>query len=161
MGLVLHGWFFESQSEPETARSFTFTATAATSQILAGWANDLQNKDSTFCFSTIEAMVQVTAVASPEAGLYADGDAAVAFVINQKDARPERIVLYGQSLGTAVVADVASRRKIWRCGSRVWIQFCEFCWRIPLCRGCRGSFTFLARIVSNQLASCATSKRPF
>ncbi len=48
-------------------------------------------------------------VAADESDLYADGDAAVAFVINEKEARPERIVLYGQSLGTAVVADVASR----------------------------------------------------
>ncbi|HJU92837.1 MAG TPA: alpha/beta hydrolase, partial [Pyrinomonadaceae bacterium] len=48
-------------------------------------------------------------VAANEADLYADGDAAVAFVRNEKGARPERIVLYGQSLGTAIVADVASR----------------------------------------------------
>jgi len=38
-----------------------------------------------------------------------NGDAAVAFVVNQKHARPERIALYGHSLGTAVVSDVASR----------------------------------------------------
>jgi fermentation-respiration switch protein FrsA (DUF1100 family) len=47
-----------------------------------------------------------------EAGLYADGDAALAFVVNEKHAQPERVVLYGQSLGTTVVADVASRQNV-------------------------------------------------
>ncbi|HEX6730550.1 MAG TPA: alpha/beta hydrolase, partial [Pyrinomonadaceae bacterium] len=48
-------------------------------------------------------------VAANEADLYADGDAAVAFVRNVKGSNPDRIVLYGQSLGTAIVSDVASR----------------------------------------------------
>jgi fermentation-respiration switch protein FrsA (DUF1100 family) len=48
-------------------------------------------------------------VAANESDLYADGDAAVAFVRKEKGARPERIVLYGASLGTAIAADVASR----------------------------------------------------
>ena len=47
--------------------------------------------------------------AGSEAGLYADGDAAVDFVLKEKSERPEKIVLYGHSLGTAVAADVASR----------------------------------------------------
>jgi fermentation-respiration switch protein FrsA (DUF1100 family) len=55
-------------------------------------------------------------VAAEESDLYADGDAAVDFVIKEKGARPERIVLYGHSLGTTVVADVASRRT---CGAVV------------------------------------------
>ena len=44
--------------------------------------------------------------------MYLDGEAAVAFVVNEKGAAPEKIVLYGQSLGTAIATDVASRRKI-------------------------------------------------
>jgi fermentation-respiration switch protein FrsA (DUF1100 family) len=51
-------------------------------------------------------------VAAAEADLYADGDAAVAFVTSQKGVRPERIILYGQSLGTAIVCDVASRKTV-------------------------------------------------
>src|SRR6185369_9948038 len=51
-------------------------------------------------------------VAAKELELYADGDAAVDFVIKQKGIRADQIVLYGQSLGTAIVADVASRRTV-------------------------------------------------
>jgi fermentation-respiration switch protein FrsA (DUF1100 family) len=47
-----------------------------------------------------------------ESGLYSDGEAAVDFVVKEKAAAPERIVLYGQSLGTAVATDVATRRKV-------------------------------------------------
>jgi fermentation-respiration switch protein FrsA (DUF1100 family) len=47
--------------------------------------------------------------AAGESGLYADGDAAVAFVVNNKGVPPEQVVLYGHSLGTTVAVDVASR----------------------------------------------------
>jgi hypothetical protein len=50
-------------------------------------------------------------VAARESDIFTDGDAAVDFLINEKGARSERLVLYGHSLGTAIVADVASRRK--------------------------------------------------
>jgi len=50
-------------------------------------------------------------VAANEADLYADGDAAVAFVMKENNVSREQIVLYGHSLGTTVVADVASRGK--------------------------------------------------
>ena len=45
-----------------------------------------------------------------ESDLYLDGEAAVDFVINNKRTSPDRIVLYGQSLGTAIVTEVAARR---------------------------------------------------
>jgi len=50
-------------------------------------------------------------VSANEADLYADGDAAVAFVMKENNVSREQIVLYGHSLGTTVVADVASRGK--------------------------------------------------
>jgi fermentation-respiration switch protein FrsA (DUF1100 family) len=46
-----------------------------------------------------------------ESGLYADGDAAYAYVLTEKHVSPERVVLHGQSLGTTVAVDVASRQK--------------------------------------------------
>jgi fermentation-respiration switch protein FrsA (DUF1100 family) len=45
-----------------------------------------------------------------ERDLYADADAAYDYVVNELGTPPERVVLYGHSLGTAAVADVASRR---------------------------------------------------
>lgn len=45
-----------------------------------------------------------------EAGLAADGGAAVSFLAGQPGVEPDRIVYYGESLGTAVAAAVAVRR---------------------------------------------------
>lgn len=46
-----------------------------------------------------------------EEGLYADGRAALDFLMEQK-VRPERIVVYGESLGSAVAVQVASERRL-------------------------------------------------
>ncbi|HKE56334.1 MAG TPA: alpha/beta hydrolase [Pyrinomonadaceae bacterium] len=54
--------------------------------------------------------------AGAESGLYADGDAALAYVLGNKSAAPGKVVLYGQSLGTAIATDVASRHP---CGALI------------------------------------------
>jgi prepilin-type processing-associated H-X9-DG protein len=51
-----------------------------------------------------------------EQELYADADAALDYVLQERGARPESVVLYGQSLGTAAAVDVALRRG---CGALV------------------------------------------
>jgi uncharacterized protein len=45
-----------------------------------------------------------------EAGLYRDADAAYNWLLS-KDLKPEQIILHGESLGTAVAAELASKRK--------------------------------------------------
>lgn len=44
-----------------------------------------------------------------EAGTYLDADAAYRYLAEQRNIAPQRIVLYGESLGTAVAVDLASR----------------------------------------------------
>jgi uncharacterized protein len=44
-----------------------------------------------------------------EAGVYRDGDAAFAFLRDSLQVQPERILLFGHSLGSAVAVDLASR----------------------------------------------------
>ena len=43
--------------------------------------------------------------------MYADGDAAYDFLVRERGVRPEKLVLYGHSLGTAVAIDLAERRR--------------------------------------------------
>jgi hypothetical protein len=45
-----------------------------------------------------------------EWGLYADGDAAYEWLARERGVRPERLILYGQSLGSTVAIDVATRK---------------------------------------------------
>lgn len=47
-----------------------------------------------------------------EKGLYLDAKAAYNYLVKDRNINPERIVLYGESLGTAVVVEVASHEKV-------------------------------------------------
>ena len=108
-GTRLNGWFFESQSEPEIATIIFFHGNGGNIGNVGWLGQHFAKRGFDFLLFDYRGYGASDGVAANESDLYADGDAAVAFVRNQKGARPERIVLYGQSLGTAIVADVASR----------------------------------------------------
>ena len=108
-GTRLNGWFFESQSGPETATIIFFHGNGGNIGNV-GWLGQLFAKRGfDVLLFDYRGYGASDGVAANEADLYADGDAAVAFVRNVKGSNPDRIVLYGQSLGTAIVSDVASR----------------------------------------------------
>ena len=110
-GTRLHGWFFKSQSTPVTATLIFFHGNGGNMGNVS-WLGQrfAQHRFDVLLFD-YRGYGASDGVAARESDIYADGDATVDFVVNQKAERPERIVLYGHSLGTAVVADVASRRK--------------------------------------------------
>lgn len=108
-GTRLNGWFFESQSGPEVATVIFFHGNGGNIWNV-GWLGQRFAKHGfDVLLFDYRGYGASDGVAANESDLYADGDAAVAFVRNVKGASPDRIVLYGQSLGTAIVADVASR----------------------------------------------------
>lgn len=47
-----------------------------------------------------------------EQGLYQDAEAAYEYLVNDRKILPEQIILYGESLGTSVVIDLAARVKV-------------------------------------------------
>jgi len=47
-----------------------------------------------------------------EQGLYRDGEAAYDYLLRNRAIKPEQIVSFGQSLGTAVAVDLATKRKV-------------------------------------------------
>jgi uncharacterized protein len=108
-GTRLHGWFFESQSGPEIATVIFFHGNGGNIGNLGWLGQRFAKQGFDILLFDYRGYGGSDGVAANESDLYADGDAAVAFVRNEKGARPERLVLYGQSLGTAIVADVASR----------------------------------------------------
>ena len=110
-GTRLNGWFFESQSGPEIATIIFFHGNGGNIRNVSWLGQRFAKQGFDVLLFDYRGYGASDGVASAESDLYADGDAAVAFVIDQKNARPERIVLYGHSLGTAIVADVASRGK--------------------------------------------------
>ena len=108
-GTRLNGWFFASQSKPATA-TIIFCHGNGGNISSVGWMGQRFAKHGfNVLLFDYRGYGASDGVAADESGLYADGDAAVAFVVNNKGVRPEQIILYGHSLGTTVVADVASR----------------------------------------------------
>ena len=106
-GTRLNGWFFESQAGPEIATVIFLHGNGGNIGNV-GWVGQrFAKRGFDVLVFDYRGYGASDGVAANESDLYADGDAAVAFVRNEKGARPERIVLYGQSLGTAIAADVA------------------------------------------------------
>lgn len=111
-GTRLHGWFFRSESKPEAATVIYFHGNGGNITNIDWVGQRLARRGFDVLLFDYRGYGKSEGEVGSESGLYADGDAALAFVVNEKGAPPERVVLYGQSLGTTVVADVASRQEV-------------------------------------------------
>ena len=109
-GTRLNGWFFATHTKPELATIIFFHGNGGDISNVGWLAQRFAAHGFNVLIFDYRGYGASDGVAAKESELYADGDAAVDFVIKQKGIRPEQIVLYGHSLGTAIVADVASRR---------------------------------------------------
>jgi len=108
-GTRLNGWFFETRVQPETATIVFFHGNGGNISNVGWLGQHFAEHGFNVLLFDYRGYGASDGVAGNESDLYADGDAAVAFVMKEKGARRDEIVLYGHSLGTTVVADVASR----------------------------------------------------
>ena len=112
-GTRLHGWFFSNKIQADAPATIIYFHGNGGNISNVGWVGQwFVKRGFNILLFDYRGYGASDGTVGSEAGLYADGDAAVAFVINEKGVRPKDIVLYGQSLGTTVVADVASRREV-------------------------------------------------
>jgi fermentation-respiration switch protein FrsA (DUF1100 family) len=109
-GTRLNGWFFESHTKPELATMIFFHGNGGNVSNVSWLAQRFAKDGFNVLIFDYRGYGASDGIAAKESELYADGDAAADFVMKKKGVRSEQIVLYGHSLGTAIAADVASRR---------------------------------------------------
>jgi uncharacterized protein len=111
--LRLHGWYFHSKDKPAVATIVYFHGNGGNISNLNWVGEEFSSRGFDVFLFDYRGYGESEGKPVDEIGLYADGDAAYNYVVNERHVQPERLVLHGQSLGTAVVADLASRK---RCG---------------------------------------------
>lgn len=115
-GARLHGWFFRAESQPARATVVYFHGNGGNVSH-TGWAGEgLAARGFDALLFDYRGYGRSEGDASDERGIYEDAAAAYDFAVGARGARPERVVLYGQSLGTAAAAELAAARA---CGAVV------------------------------------------
>ena len=115
-GLRLHGWYFRSDTQPSAA-TVVYAHGNGGNVSYCGWVGaELAARGFDVLLFDYRGYGRSEGEPAGEQGLYADAEAAYDFVTKKVGVPSGRVVLYGQSLGTAAVADVAARRE---CGALV------------------------------------------
>jgi fermentation-respiration switch protein FrsA (DUF1100 family) len=109
-GENLNGWFFASATQPAQATIIYFHGNGGNISNL-GWVGErFAARGFDVLLFDYRGYGKSTGASASEDGIYRDAEAAYDFLVKTRGVAPERLVLYGQSLGTTAVADLASRR---------------------------------------------------
>src|ERR1044071_3211906 len=115
-GLRLYGWLFRSPTQPAHA-TVVYAHGNGGNLSYCDWVGEsLAARGFDVLLFDYRGYGRSEGESAGEAGLYADAEAAYDFLTKERGVNALQIVLYGQSLGTAAVADVAARRE---CGALV------------------------------------------
>lgn len=110
-GVRLHGWLIEAKNRPALATIIHFHGNGGNISN-AGWVGErLSSRGFDVLLLDYRGYGRSEGDVDGETGLYADADAGYEYVTKTRGVRPSNVVLYGQSLGTAVAVDLASRQE--------------------------------------------------
>lgn len=115
-GIRLHGWFVRSRTQPAHATILYAHGNGGNLSYVGWLAERLAARRFDVLLFDYRGYGRSEGELSEERGIYADADAAYEYLVRERGVRPEHLVLYGQSLGTTVVTDVASRKP---CGALI------------------------------------------
>ncbi|HWS52670.1 MAG TPA: alpha/beta fold hydrolase, partial [Pyrinomonadaceae bacterium] len=115
-GSRLHGWFIASETRPAAATVVYLHGNGGNVSYV-GWVGEqLAARGFDVLLFDYRGYGRSEGAVSDERGIYKDADAAYDFVVRERGVKPERLVLYGQSLGTTAAAELAAERP---CGALV------------------------------------------
>jgi fermentation-respiration switch protein FrsA (DUF1100 family) len=110
-GVRLHGWLFETKERPSRATVIFFHGNGGNISNL-GWVGEsLSGRGFDVLLMDYRGYGRSEGEVDSEEGLYADADAGYEYVTKTRGVLSGSVVLYGQSLGTAVAVDLASRNE--------------------------------------------------
>lgn len=109
-GARLHGWFVRSQTGEAVATVLYFHGNGGNLSYTGWLGEELSSRGFDVLLFDYKGYGRSEGASTGEASLYEDADAAYDYLVRTRGVAPERIALYGQSLGTAAAADLASRR---------------------------------------------------
>ena len=110
-GNRLHGWYFQARGKPSNATIIYFHGNGGNVKN-TGWVGErLAARGFNALLFDYRGYGRSEGNLEDEQGLYADADAAYEYVVRERNVPTRAIVLYGQSLGTAAVADLAARHE--------------------------------------------------
>ena len=117
-GERLHGWYVRAQSvEAERATTLIYFHGNGGNINAVGWLGEaLSSRGFNVLLFDYRGYGRSEGQVTDERGIYQDADAAYDYITIERGADPLGVVLYGQSLGTVVAADLAARRP---CGALI------------------------------------------
>jgi uncharacterized protein len=107
----LDGWFVSSRSKPARATVIFFHGQGGNISNVSSVGESLAALGFDVLLFDYRGYGRSEGEIADERDIYSDADAAFDYVVNQRGTPPERVVLYGHSLGTAAAVDLASRRR--------------------------------------------------
>jgi uncharacterized protein len=115
-GVRLYGWLFRAKTQPAAATVIYFHGNGGNLSYCDWVGTTLAVRGFDVLLFDYRGYGRSEGEPTDERGVYADADAAYDFVVRERGVPAERVVLYGQSLGTTAAVDLAARKT---CGALV------------------------------------------
>ncbi len=109
-GTRLHGWFVRTAQTPARATVLHCHGNGGNLSHLRWFAEALAERGFDTLIWDYRGYGRSGGEITDEWGLYADGTAAYEWLIRERGVQPERLIIYGQSLGSTVAVDLATRK---------------------------------------------------
>lgn len=109
-GSKLHGWFVKATQQPATATLLYCHGNGGNLTHVGWYAEALATKGFDVLVFDYRGYGRSAGALTDEAGIYADAEAAYEYLRREHGVAPERLALYGLSLGTTAAIDLAARK---------------------------------------------------
>ena len=109
-GTRLHGWFVRTAQTPARATVLHCHGNGGNLSSVSWFAAELAERGFDTLIWDYRGYGRSSGKITDEWGLYADGTAAYEWLTRERGVKPDRLIIYGQSLGSTVAVDLAARK---------------------------------------------------